>query len=339
MRIGIDGRKIADFGIGSYIRGLLGGLAGLDEEHEYLVLAPKDAAPLIPPGIEHVVLEVPHYSLREIISVGRMAERLRLDVFHAPHYVVPITRTPVVVTIHDLIHLKMHHRNPLASIYARVMLRRATRVSRIVLTVSEAVRHDISSLLGAEAEVTPNGIDAAFSPTAPRAVRRPYFFYAGNDKPHKNVGALLDAFAEVRRERPEIELVLAGAPFERYRNRDGVLCAGMVRREELVSLYRGALALVMPSLEEGFGMPAAEAMACGTAVITSVNAALEEVTGDAALHVDARDPAKLAAAMLLVAADDALRTALGTAGVERARDFTWSRCAALTLDAYVRAAR
>jgi glycosyltransferase involved in cell wall biosynthesis len=338
MRIGIDGRKIADFGIGSYIRGLLSGLAGIGGENHYIVLAPKATAPLIPHAFEHVLLDAPHYSIRELVSVGRAANRLGLDVFHSPHYVVPMTRLPVVVTIHDLIHLKVRHRNPLAAVYARSMLLRAARVSRVVLTVSHAVRHDIASYLGVDAEVTPNGIDAQFRPGGPASSRPPYFLYAGNDKPHKNVATLVQAFAAVHHERPELNLVLAGAPFERFRERAGVSCPGMVSSDELVALYQGAIAVIMPSLEEGFGLPAAEAMACGTAVITSTNPALMEVTGDAALHVDVHDPGPMTAAMLRIAGDATLRATLRAAGLKRAGDFTWSRCAALTIDAYRRAA-
>src|SRR6185436_5510617 len=128
--------------------------------------------------------------------------------------------------------------------------------------------------------VTPNGIDPRFTPgDAPPS---DYFLYAGNDKPHKNVDALVEAFARVRAARPDLRLVLAGAPFARFAQRDGVACVGFV--DDLVPLYRGALAVVVPSIEEGFGLPAAEAMACGTAVITSNAAALIEVTDDAALH-------------------------------------------------------
>jgi len=341
MRVGIDARKIADFGIGSYIRGLLSALVELESDAQFVVFAPASARPLIPGGVEHVAFDAPHYSLRELVALGRAADRARLDLFHAPHYVIPITSVPAIVTIHDLIHLHVRHRNPLAPLYARTMLKRAVRRSRRILTVSDTVKRELISELGcdpATIAVTPNGIDAIFTPDGPRPRRPPYFFYAGNDKPHKNAGTLVDAFAEVRREQGDVELVLAGAPFDRFANRDGVVRAGFVSRAELASLYRGAIALVMPSSEEGFGLPAAEAMASGAAVITSTSAALVEVTGDAALHVDAADrralAAGLAGAMLRVANDDALRTALGSLGIERARALTWKRCAGITLAAY-----
>jgi glycosyltransferase involved in cell wall biosynthesis len=339
MRIGIDARKIGDFGIGSYIRGLLAGLAMLEGNEEYVVFAPEQARRRIPPSFEHVAIDAPAYSLRELVTIGRAANRARLDLFHAPHYVLPITSVPTIVTIHDLIHLRVRHRNPLAPIYARAMLARAVRKSVRILTVTNAVKRDIVTTFGcddAKVLVTPNGIDPIFTPAEPQPRPGPYFLYAGNDKPHKNVDVLVEAFALVRRERSAMQLVLAGAPFARFMNRDGVVPAGFVSRDELASLYRGAVALVMPSLEEGFGLPAAEAMACGTAVITSTNAALVEVTGDAALHVDGNDAGALARAMLRVAGDDAFRAALGSLGIDRARTFTWRRCAELTRDAYLR---
>ena len=333
MRVGIDARKIADFGIGTYIRGLLGGLAALGTSDDYVAFAPADAP--IPPGVEHVIVNAPHYSVRELLILGRAAERAHLDVFHAPHYVVPFTRVPLVVTIHDLIHLHQKLRNPLAPLYARTMLARAVRNARAILTVTEAVKTQLEQELGAtNVIVTPNGVSHRPPLRTQDSGLRTWFLYVGNDKPHKNVDVLMAAFALVRRKLPEARLVLAGAPFERFDGRDGVELRGFVSDEELSSLYRGALALVMPSLEEGFGLPAAEAMAHGAAVITSRDAALVEVTGDAALHVDARDADALAAAMLRVAQDGELRARLGALGIDRATAMTWQRCAERTRRAY-----
>jgi glycosyltransferase involved in cell wall biosynthesis len=328
MRIGIDARKIADFGIGTYIRGLLHALVASGDE-TYVAFAPEHVAPLLPPGVEHVVIDAPHYSIRELVILGRAVDRTRLDLFHAPHYIVPFTRLPVVVTIHDLIHLR--HRNPLAPLYARQMIRRAVRKSRRVLTVSESVKREIISTFGCADDhvlVTPNGVDKRFSPDGPSAEGR-YFLYVGNDKPHKNVDVLVDAIAAIS----DASLVLTGAPFERFRERERVVITGFVDDSELAALYRGAIALVMPSREEGFGLPALEAMASGCAVITSNAPALVEITEDAALHVDASVIA-LRDAMQRIASDDSLRRTLASCGVERAKNFTWTRCADLTRAAY-----
>jgi glycosyltransferase involved in cell wall biosynthesis len=322
MRVGIDARKIADFGIGTYIRGLL-------REIDYVVFAPRDAP--VPRNLEHVVVDAPHYSIRELITLGRAADRARLDLFHAPHYVVPFTSVPVAVTIHDLIHLHQPQRNPLAPLYARTMIRRAIRKSRVVLTVSEAVKRELETELGAaNVVVAPNGIDEVFTPSS---TERTHFLYVGNDKPHKNVGTLVEAFARV----DNAKLILAGGDFERFADRDNVIVRGFVPAEELVRLYRSAIALVMPSHEEGFGLPAAEAMACGTAVITSNAPALVEITGDAALHVDARSIDALAKAMARVASDAPLRDQLASRGVERAKNFTWERCAEIARGAFASA--
>src|SRR5712671_2489840 len=149
MRIGIDARKIADFGIGTYIRGLLQALVAAGG-NTYVAFAPERVAHLLPAGVEHVAIDAPHYSIREIVVLGRAVDRATLDLFHAPHYVVPFTRVPFVVTIHDLIHLR--HPNPLARMYARRMIGRAVRRSRRVLTVSEAVKREIVATFGCPAD-------------------------------------------------------------------------------------------------------------------------------------------------------------------------------------------
>lgn len=338
MRVGVDARKIADFGIGTYIRGLLGGLVALGTGDEYIAFAPAGAA--IPPAVanivEHVIVDAPHYSVRELITLGRAADRAGLDVFHAPHYVVPFTRVPLVVTIHDLIHLHQPMRNPIAPLYARAMIRRAVKRARCVLTVTETVKAQLETELGARnVIVTLNGVTIPATADRRLPTADSFFLYVGNDKPHKNVDTLIAALTLI----PNARLILAGAPFDRFRGQERIDVRGFVSDDELSSLYRNAIALVMPSLEEGFGLPAAEAMAHGTAVITSNAPALVEVTGDAALHVDARDANALAEAMMRVARDGDLRAMLGAKGIERARHFTWKRCAAITRDAYRSAAK
>src|SRR5204862_5981904 len=183
LRIGIDARKIADFGIGTYIRNLLRELVALGDE--YVAFAPAGA--VLPRGVEHVVVDAPHYSVRELLAVGRAADRARLDLFHAPHYVVPLTRVPLVVTVHDLIHLR--HPNPLARLYARTMIARAVRKARRVLTVSETVKGEIEKRFGARnVVVAPNGCDhvgsslvvGGSSSSTNDARPTTYFLFVGN---------------------------------------------------------------------------------------------------------------------------------------------------------------
>jgi glycosyltransferase involved in cell wall biosynthesis len=328
MRIGIDCRKIADFGIGTYVRGLVHALAQIDRgEDEYVLLVPQR----IDLPFEQYEVRAPSYSVRELIVMGRAIAKARLDLFHTPHFVLPWTSCPSVTTIHDVIPVRFPPPQPGGSVYYSLMMRRALRRSAAVLTVSEAARSAILAAFPADGEitVTPNGVDSIFFEDGPAEPGR-YFLYVGNDKPHKNVPALIEAFRGL----DGASLVLAGAEFARYRGVPGVTTAGFVSIDRLAALYRGATALVMPSLEEGFGLPVAEAMASGTPVIASDIAALREVSGGAALHTD-----DYADAMRRILSDESLRADLARKGRARARQFTWARCAELTREAYRRAGR
>jgi glycosyltransferase involved in cell wall biosynthesis len=295
---------------------------------DYVAFGPRNIA--LPPGVEHIVVDAPKYSIRELFMIGRGP---KIDLFHAPHYVVPFVKVPFVVTIHDLIHLR--HRNPMARLYARTMIGRAVRRSERVITVSNAVRDEVAAEFGhaEKISVTYNGVDHVIqrSFASLRMTEGPYFLFVGNDKPHKNVDRLVAAFARM----PDAQLILAGGTFDRFRDRDRIVTAGFVSSEELASLYRGSIALVLPSLEEGFGLPALEAMACGTAVITSNAPALVEITSDAALHVDAKSIDAIANAMTRVMRDTTLRATMIARGLERAKMFTWRRCADRTREIYI----
>ena len=326
-RIGIDCRKIADFGIGTYVRGLVRGLAEIGAPETYVSFV-RRPVPDLP--FEQIVVDVPPYSLRELPVLGRAIARARLDLFHSPDLMLPWTSRPCVVTLHDVIRSRFPPRNPAARVYVGVMTPRALQKSARVLTVTEAARQAILETFDCEAGkivVTPNGVDEIFFADGPRAEGR-YFLFVGNDKPHKNMERLVEAFRRASPETPEVRLVLVGGAFERYRDVPGVVTPGFVGVGELAALYRGAIALVMPSLEEGFGLPVAEAMAAGTPVIASDIPALREVTGGHAFHVDPQSADAIADAMRNVTREHV------AAARDRAAQFTWTRCAELTREAY-----
>jgi glycosyltransferase involved in cell wall biosynthesis len=164
----------------------------------------------------------------------------------------------------------------------------------------------------------------------------PYFLSVGDIQPRKNLARVIRSVQRVRQELPEVSLVLVGATYSAGEERPdaGVLLPGHVPDANLAALYSGATALVFPSLYEGFGLPVLEAMQCGTPVITSNTSSLPEVAGDAALLVDPTDEDALSQAMLDVLRDERLRLRLRCAGLERAAQFTWERCAELTAAAY-----
>ncbi len=353
MRIGIDCRKVADFGIGSYIRGLTHALVALPASETFVLFAPSRLHALLPdtPETELVDSRAPHYSARELIALGAASRKLKLDLLHAPHYVVPFTRVPLVVTIHDLIHLRLPAARWMDRSYAKWMIGRAVKQSRQILTVSGTVKKEISERYpGAEERivVTPNGIDPIFRsdrtaedlPHLASMELSPdgYFMFAGNRKPHKNVGRLLTAWNAVRARRPDLRLVLAGGDWSDAELPPGVAAIGFIPIGELAVLYRNALGLVQPSIEEGFGLPLVEAMASGTPVICSNIGTLTEVAGGTCFLVDPFDHGTISSAMIRLAEDPEQRASLRAAGRLRAAHFTWERCAIETLRAYRAAA-
>jgi len=361
VRVALDARKLDDFGIGTYIRGLLGEYAALPCPEELVVYGPpgRDVpAALRRGGIEWVGERARPYSVAELWRLALRARRDRAELFHAPHYVCPpLLPCPAVITIHDLIHLRVadRHRPALAPLYARVMLRLAVRRAARVITVSESTRRDLEHRLAARPErvrVIPNGVGPGFHPVADATALEaplaalglagPYFLFVGNPLPHKNLPRLLDAFAGLP---PSLgRLVLAGIP---ARARPGVAAAredrGLEGRVTILApvpgevmpvLYQGAVAVVCPSLWEGFGLPALEAMACGTPVLAADRGGLAEVVGPAGLLVDPTNVDALREGMYTLAVRDSLRAALRAAGLARARAFSWRHAAEATLAVY-----
>lgn len=336
VRIGIDARLIRAYGIGSYIRGLLRGLASLDGPERYVVFAASDTRSLIPPDFEVVTADIAPYSLQDLPLMGRLVDRARLDLLHAPHFTIPWTSCRVVSTLYDAIPFHYPLRNPVAFSYIAFMMTRAARRASAILAISHAAKRDLVEALDCDPEkitVIPIGVDDMFfRAEGPRATDLGrYFLFVGRVARHKNIETLLDALDLVRRRAPSIRVVLAGGAHEA---RDGAIVPGYVEEERLLALYRAAIAVVMPSFMEGFGLPPLEGMALGTPAITSNAPALVEVTGDAALHFDAHSAPQLAEAMERLARSPELREVLVQRGRERAQAFTWRRCADATRTVY-----
>jgi alpha-1,3-rhamnosyl/mannosyltransferase len=360
VRIGIDVRKAADYGIGTHVRNIVHELVRLDRACEWVLFhRPGDEA-LLPEG-DRVTL-VPEraglYSLGELRALALRARELRLDLYHAPHYVLPFgLPCPAVVSIHDVIHLVApEYRGP-KRLYARTMIGHAVRAAARVITVSHASERDICRFFpGAHAKirVIGNGVEESFRPL-PReesagwvaeafAVKGPYLLFVGNPKGHKNLELLLQGFTRLARRYPALSLVLVGGDERRRRElsrRLGRLgtaartvLAGPVDQADLARLYAGAAAFVFPSRHEGFGLPPLEAMACGAPVACSSSASLPEVLGPAALYFSPESVDSLVGAVCRILDDEPLRDRLVRLGLERARLFSWEEAAAQTLAVY-----
>lgn len=353
MRIGIDTRKLHDFGIGTYIRNLLRQLARIDGENEYVLLCrPEDRSALSALGenFRPVLEHADNYSISEQVRIPLALRREGVQLFHAPHYVLPpLVRCRSVVTIHDCIHLMFpqYLPNRFALQYARTSIRLAARRATRVLTVSESSKRDILRFVDTEPEkidVIYNAYDERFGvePYEEDVVRvreryqlqDEFVLYAGNVKPHKNLERLIEAFNLVRnRGLDHLKLVMIGDEISKYaalrravhqhRLHKHVRFVGYLPEATLAVMYRLAGVFVFPSLYEGFGLPPLEAMASGTPVVTSNVSSLPEVAGDAAILVDPYDPVSIASGMYRVLTDEELRLDLRRRGLARARQFSW----------------
>jgi len=367
MRIAIDARKINDFGIGTYLRNLIKYLPLVDRQNEYFLLcyeADQEQIQRLAPSFTLVHESAAQYSLREHLSIPSKLRHLKVDLFHTPHYVLPLfTPCRAVVTVHDVIHLLFPQYLPsrFAGRYARFMIRRAVERAALVLTVSHASKRDLLTFFDLDPEkilVVPNGIDLGMAEGLPvemlTRVRERFqitgrfLLFAGNIKPHKNLERVIAAFAQLKSspDFADLTLIVSGDEIskypelrravERHRVRASVRFFGFVAEDTLVALYQMADVFVFPSLYEGFGLPPLEAMANGTPVVTSNISSLPEVVGDAALTVDPYNIDDIAHAIRRLLTDRQLRARLITDGYERARGFSWERSVAQIHAAYQR---
>jgi glycosyltransferase involved in cell wall biosynthesis len=312
-----------------------------------------------------------------VIPFPRLWTHLRLsaevlarppDVLFVPAHVLPLLHPRrSVVTVHDLGYyaFPQAHRR-LSRWYLRAGTRFSARTARHVLTDSQATKDDLQrhcAVDPVQVTVVPLGRDEALAPVTDTArllqlqerlgvnrdgTRRRYLLYVGTLQPRKNLTRVIDAFAVVRTALPDLCLVLAGQRgwlsepvFQRVEKlglQQDVLFPGYVSADDLPALLSGALALVFPSLYEGFGFPVLEAQACGVPVLTSTTSSLPEVAGDSALLVDPTDTEAIAAGLRQLATDAALRNRLSVAGFVNIRRFSWERCARETLQVLERVA-
>jgi len=263
---------------------------------------------------------------------GRIKRELAIDELDAIHFPLsvmlpPLRRPPAVSTVLDIqheIYPRLFSRAELA--YRKLVYGWTVKRSQIVITISEHERQVLIERLDLAPEKTRVihlAIDHETFKPGPEE-REPFLLFPANNWPHKNHERLFEAFALLRRERPELKLVLTGSGHERRQLPEGVQALGHVKLDELASLYRRAACLVFPSLYEGFGQPPLEALASGCPVAVSRVASLPEVCGDAVRYFDPAEPEQIAAAVAeALERPDELRQK----GIERAGNFTWERVA------------
>ncbi len=370
MRIGIDARLVhySQAGIAQYTTHLVRALARINSEDQFLLLqSRKEPEPLVDqPNFRRKGLWTPSHHRLEQYILGVELIRMQLDVLHSPDFIPPVhwpgTNFRSVITVHDLAFLL--YPNFLTPQAARHygQIDRAVRRADHIIAVSQSTKDDLIRLLGVpERKVTviyeasnpiyrPVDRAEAWSKVKELYPNLPehFFLFVGTLEPRKNIPTLLKAYRLLQQDYKvdHAKLVLAGRPgwlfddiFRMVQDLEleqHTVFLGRVPTEALLYLYNSAIALVHPAYYEGFGLPALEAMACGTPVITTNVSSLPEVVGDAALLVSPEDAEDLAVQMWRVLSDERLRDRLRTKGLGRAASFSWDRAARETLNIYRR---
>lgn len=355
MRIGIDARLINETGIGRYIRNLIGELALIDKTNSYVVFVRDDSWQ--PPSERWTkrIVDVPWHSVSEQIIMPWVLAREHLDLVHIPYFNVPIFYPGrFIVTIHDLTILHFDTGKattlPLPLYTVRrlgyyialaVGLRRAVKVIAVSATTKQEIINHFQ-INSDKIVVTYEGIDGGLKTqdlgqkSQKRLIKNPYFLYVGNAYPHKNLETLLLAFGHNTE-----KLVLVGKEdffYKKIRSlvhsmklERSVIFFGEADDHELANLYYNAVALVFPSLMEGFGLPALEALASGCPVIASDIPIFHEILGDAVTYFDPRNPQDLKEALAEAMRKPKKGLALGR--------YSWSALASATLAVYEGCAR
>ena len=377
LDIVIDGRRVRDFGIGTYIRSLVHALGRIDTDNRYTVVSgpgEERAWGDLPESIRLATFAGDDHAYPDHLLFPLFLRHLKPDLVHIPLNRVPLLMPrPYVVTIHDMVNLFYNEEKISA---AHMSLRRyrfrrgLTRASRVI-AVSEATKRDVENLLGVPSgHITRvyNAPDPAFlgrdraDGEADRRlmmeryqIDRPFLLYAGAIRHHKNIPRLVEAFAVLREQLAnhpvygDLRLGIIGDTISRYpavrqammksKVEQAVRFLGFVPFETLRCFYEAAAAFVFPSRHEGFGLPPLEAMACGTPVVTSNVSSLPEVAGDAAMLVNPGNVFDIARGIRDVLTDEPLRAELVRRGHVQAARFNWERSAREVLDIYEDVAR
>ncbi len=359
--IGVDARLVhyRVGGISRYITALASAFEELRPRRDIRLLQSRKSRQSLSTRFPCEPLWTPPHHPLERLTLSAELWRHRLDLLHSPDFIAPIHGAKRhIITVHDLSFVHFPETLTEASRrYYNGQIAASARRADHILAVSEATKADVMDILDVPADkisVQWHGVDARFKPmdrqasqSVIRALDLPesFFLFVGTLEPRKNLLGLARAYRELKLDLPDApKLLLAGRPGWHYRQLladllaiglgDDLIFKHDVSDSQLPALYNQACALVMPSFYEGFGLPALEAMACGTLPIVSAVSALPEIVGDVGIQVDPHDKSSIAGAMLRALTDSDWLRRQSQAGLRRAEGFRWVDTARAVLTQY-----
>lgn len=353
----IDARELRT-STGRYVERLLHHLQDIDHHNEYSVLLkPKDIEGWKPHNENFIPIACPHqeFTFAEQIGLKLQIESLKPDLVHFAMTQQPISyRGKVVTTVHDLTTLRFDNpaKNKLVfkfkqGVYSYVV-KSVAKKSTAIITPTEFVKNDLVNYTGIDPDKVVVTLEAGDAVSDSAEIYtdlkgKKFILYLGRPTPHKNLERLVEAFEILKGQHPNLKLVLAGKKDSNYERIEAsvkakgvqnVIFTDFISDGQLRWLFENCAAYVFPSLSEGFGLPALEAMQLGAPVVSSNATCLPEVYGDAAHYFDPLDTQSIADAINEVLTDKKLRQELIKKGYLQAKKYSWKRMAEQTLDVY-----
>jgi len=369
MRIGIDARMYGPentTGIGAYIKYLTDQLFTIDESNEYVLFMREPAqSQFVAPNdrVKTVLADVPWYSLAEQLKLPRLLFKQKLDLVHFPHFNAAVFYPKkYILTVHDITPKFFPGPNVKKSMVRKigyeVVFRLGLKRAKKIITISNHTKENLVKYFNVDAkkiEVIYLGVDSRFAVIEDEVamadfkkknkIIKPFIFYVGVWRDHKNIENLVRAFDLLKKDfKLDYQLVLGGKPDSRYPEimkaiensqfRSDIILPGFISDADLPLFYNAANLFVLPSFCEGFGLVALESLACGTPVVGSKTTSLPEILEDAAIYFDPNDPADIAKAINRLLADRDLYNDFKNRGLKQAQKYSWRECAEKTLAFY-----
>jgi len=352
MKIGIAARGLSEQsgGVKQYIESITSALLKIDKMNEYYIFHNNHNHVDKFPSAKNIVLESSNKMIWDYFLLPKALRKHQLDVVIFPKNVVPFfVDAKSIIVVHDLAYFmpELNAYSLIDTIYMKHMIKSSLKRADGVISVSQNTKSDIIKLIGTDEnkiKIVYEAADSKYKKTIDiiklKEIKAKYklcdkfIFYSGSLSPRKNMVRFLLAYDKIKAKIPH-KLVLTGGRSWNDRNvreiinqmGESVIKLGYVNDEDMPFVYNLADLFVYPSLYEGFGLPPLEAMACGCPVITSNTSSIPEVVGDAGVMVDPHDVDELAKAMYEVLTNYDLRESMVKKGLERARKFSWEKCA------------